>query len=183
MKNRVGRSFFGQKGVIKRVSMGQNERFLILFTKIWHLVLELCGFQGGVREIKVDFWKPKIFFWSGPNFPEPSQIRHNSSASAQILVKSIRKRSFWPIETRFITTFCPKNDLPTPIFMIFMGGLSRTLQFWPNFGPKRGQKRLKNRAKWPFFGLKMAITRVKSLEFGSKDSQNVRKHIPNTPRN
>ena len=33
-ENGVHGSVFGQKVVIKRVSMGRNERFLILFTKI-----------------------------------------------------------------------------------------------------------------------------------------------------
>ena len=34
LKNRVGRSVFGQKSVIKRVSMGQNEHFQLLITQI-----------------------------------------------------------------------------------------------------------------------------------------------------
>ena len=82
MKNRVGRSFFGQKGVIKRVLMGQNEHFLILFTQIWALVPEMCpiwGGQGNLIYFK-NFQNIFLVFKKWPYFPWPPSEIHITRA-------------------------------------------------------------------------------------------------------
>ena len=64
----------------------------------------------------------------------------------------------------------------------FSGFLRGVLVEHCNYDPILGQKRGQKRPKMAIFDRKMAIKSVKMLKFGSKDTQNVRKTILNTPR-